>query len=632
MGFQMDDEMIRLLCGRFSYEDGEVLFQSHKVRIAREKESDTPRYEASIEEDDRIFHVSVEFPHGEEMKAVCTCPVFHPEDQYCKHIAAALMALRDGHASGQEQEQDGGQDGAEDAGERILKLFGEKPRRPSEARPLFDAREALDVEFMCKPVPCRDEKYRFGIELRIGPSRLYKVQHVEELLRRIEHREACRVSRYFTYDPELHSFRQENNAILQLLIRMLDSDMRYTEAAHDSERQLLIHSSVWEELLPLLIAAPAVKMMQGGSGFDGVVVAEGPLPLVFGFDQSPAKEQGYQLDIAGLERVVPMTAYGCALSEGKLWNLPQEQLKRLADLQRIVEATRSSRISIKPEHAEPFMEKVIPGLMKLGQVRISQSVSDQMVRTPLVAKLYLDRVKDRLLAGLEFHYGTMVINPLEGREQTGGEGRILLRDGEKERRILELLERNSFVKTEGGLFLADEEQEFDFLYQVLPELEKLVHVFATTAVKLRLHPGPVRPAVKVDVDERTDWLEFQFEMDGIPEAEIRRIIQSLGEKRKYHRLPMARCCRSIAPSSRKSSPSSMTWGYGRSISKGRGSGCRQCADFNGPIRCTPDRRSVSAKGSASCWSICGIPTISNSPSPFRSHRFCANTSSMGFNG
>lgn len=120
----------------------------------------------------------------------------------------------------------------------------------------------------------------------------------------------------------------------------------------------------------------------------------------------------------------------------------------------------------------------------------------------------------------------MVINPLENRGQGSGEGRILIRDGEKERRILELLERNSFVKTEGGFFLADEEQEFDFLYHVLPELEKLVHVFGTTAVKLRLHPLSVRPAVKVDVDERTDWLEFQFEMDGIPEAEIRRIIQA----------------------------------------------------------------------------------------------------------
>ena len=38
------------------------------------------------------------------------------------------------------------------------------------------------------------------------------------------------------------------------------------------------------------------------------------------------------------------------------------------------------------------------------------------MKTPLVAKLYLDRVKNRLLAGLEFHYENIVINPLENRE------------------------------------------------------------------------------------------------------------------------------------------------------------------------------------------------------------------------
>ena len=42
------------------------------------------------------------------------------------------------------------------------------------------------------------------------------------------------------------------------------------------------------------------------------------------------------------------------------------------------------------------------------------------MKTPLIAKLYLDRVKNRLLAGLEFHYENMVINPLESREPRAG--------------------------------------------------------------------------------------------------------------------------------------------------------------------------------------------------------------------
>ena len=36
--------------------------------------------------------------------------------------------------------------------------------------------------------------------------------------------------------------------------------------------------------------------------------------------------------------------------------------------------------------------------------------------------------------------------------------------------------------------------------------------------------------------ERIDWLEFKFEMDGIPEQQIREVLLALEEKRKYYRL------------------------------------------------------------------------------------------------
>ncbi len=56
-------------------------------------------------------------------------------------------------------------------------------------------------------------------------------------------------------------------------------------------------------------------------------------------------------------------------------------------------------------------------------------------------------------------------------------------------------------------------------------------------MKERLYVGEMNPKVKVDVDERTDWLELKFQMEGFVETEIREIIKSLEEKRKFHRLP-----------------------------------------------------------------------------------------------
>ena len=81
----------------------------------------------------------------------------------------------------------------------------------------------------------------------------------------------------------------------------------------------------------------------------------------------------------------------------------------------MLEDSGSNQILIHQEQVGFFLEKVVPGLNKLGTVQISEEITEHLVKIPLIAKLYLDRVNNRLLAGLEFHYENRVINPLESR-------------------------------------------------------------------------------------------------------------------------------------------------------------------------------------------------------------------------
>ena len=103
--------------------------------------------------------------------------------------------------------------------------------------------------------------------------------------------------------------------------------------------------------------------------------------------------------------------------------------------------------------------------------------------------------------------------------------------------ILKLMEDSSFAKTDSGYFLHNEELEYEFLYHVVPKLQKLVQIYATTAVRNRIFRGNAHPQIRVKVKkERINWLEFKFEMDGIPEKQIRDVLLALEEKRKYYRL------------------------------------------------------------------------------------------------
>lgn len=558
MSFELTHSFIKSLCGRISYERGEAYYRASKVTFTN-YDPETPIYEATVL-GNNSFQVTVEMDRKGDVKAKCTCPSLTSYDYYCQHVAAVLFNIHEIQYNGispirsfashlQIVDESSGGSGFIESADRqlthnILGLFSDMSPGPKSIRPLLDNRVPLEVEFTCKTFPYGYRKYMFGLEMKVGPKRLYIVRNLREFLDRIVQGEAAIFTKHFTYDPKLHRFQKEHDEIIRELIKIHQNEKLYRNVSNmgsfhsnwmSGDRMLLIPPYLWEFLLPLLIKAPSIKLEHDGCIFERIRLSDEPIPLHFEFDQ--AKAEGFQLDIRGLDKITVMESYEIVLSEGKLLKLQADQCKRLAELKEILESSRKHEIQIPQEEMEPFVEKVIPGLMKLGSVRIAQAVSDRMVQTPLKAKLYLDRVKNRLLAGLEFQYGDIVINPLEEGEQKRGANRILMRDGDRERRILELMEQSSFSHTEAGFFLHDEEAEYDFLYTVIPQLEKLVTVYATSAVKERLVTGHAPPNVTVDVAERTDWLEFRFDMEGIRESDIRELLKSLGEKRKYYRLP-----------------------------------------------------------------------------------------------
>lgn len=550
MSFQLTPRVIKQLCGRISYEKGEAYYRAGKVTLTN-YDPDMSIYQATVKANGG-YQVTIEFNRYGDVEAECTCPALSSYDQYCQHIAAVLLYIhhemeQDGRSQSRSvssalRPQGGFPGGDTQLADAMLGLFGGNQLRPGSTRSLFDTRTPLDVEFTCRPYSYGYGKIMFSIEIKVGPKRLYTVQKIREFLNRIDRRETCVFSRHFTYDPELHCFQKENDAVIRQLIQIYHNEKLYRETSNSvhansisGDRTILIPPFAWEPLFPLLAQAPSVKMVQGDSTFDGIRLSDEPIPLRFEFDQDEG--EGYQLDVRGLERITVMESYGVVLLEGRLLKLPTDQCKRLSEMKRMLDNSGQRHIPIPPQQMEPFMASVIPGLRKLGNVHIAEAVFNRIIQTPLKAKLYLDRVKDRLLAGLEFHYGDIVINPLEGDSQQRGADRILMRDGDRERRILELMEQSPFTRTESGYFLDGEEAEYDFLYHVIPQLEKLVKVYATSAVKARLHTGHASPVVTVDVDERIDWLEFRFDMEWISASDIRHLLKALEEKRKYYRLP-----------------------------------------------------------------------------------------------
>lgn len=505
MSIHLTQNKIMDLCGAVSFKRGEAFNRARKVTFTQY--SDT--YGEAIVTGKEEFHVNINLTE-EELQTECSCPVLSFYKYKCQHVAAVLIAMMERK-----------RDSEPDLTEGLLSLFNEKPRA-SGHQLHFENRDVLKLQFTFKTVVA-GKQHMLGIELAVAGL---QVEDIRQFLKNVNEGHESPLTHTFSFDPQLHCFKREADVILQQLIGIMNED-RVT-----SPDTLLIPPSLWERILPLLSEAPDVNMDFGGGTVD-FRISESTLPIRFHFEKKP--ETGHVLSIDGLAFVQVLHAYDLVLYDRQLYRLGGEDCKRLADLQQMVESSGTRQLPISNEQIGFFIEKVVPGLHRIGEVQLDETVMDQLVKSPLKAKLYIDRVNNRLLASLEFQYDQIIMNPVTERNLPVGS--VLVRDLEKEEAILQLMEDSSFATTDEGYLLHNEELEYEFLHHILPKLQKLVQVYATTAIRNRVFRGHAKPRIRVKAHEdRTNWLEFKFKMDGIPDKQIREILEALEEKRKYYRL------------------------------------------------------------------------------------------------
>ncbi|QGG55945.1 DEAD/DEAH box helicase [Paenibacillus sp. B01] len=535
-------------CGKLSSRKGRQLAERGLVAIrSGSAGSDVIRAEVLGKP---VAHVELRVKPGSLPEASCSfCLDIGSYGQSCKHVAAVLYALRRGEGAGAPAKPSssaaagpGPGGGERTATERALdslkQAFQRQPRPGSGlSRPaLFDARERLELRFDFEPRARRGEPLLcVGLSVRLadGWKPIYRLR---SFLRRIMESRKATITSAEAYDPDRHRFETASAALLRGLARIASTEalLRADGSGQPGEREdrLDIPPGDWDEIVRLAEACSEARLHGGDRPAPFRLDRSESTGLRFGLET--ASDGGGVLTASGLDALLALPAYGAALGHGRLIALGHEGCGRLTALQELFRPLPEGRLSLSRPQLEELARHVLPGLGRMAEVSVSPQMAQRLDRPPLKARLYLDRVKDRLVADLEFRYGDIAIEPLrEGDEPA--HGRILVRDREKEADILDLMKEGRMTLTEQGCSLSSEEEEFAFLYEILPRLERLVQVYATTAVKTRLHPDPP-PHIRAQPDERTDWLEFRFEMNGIPESEIRAVLQSLEEKRPYHRL------------------------------------------------------------------------------------------------
>lgn len=536
MNITLNQKQIKEMCGTVSFKRGDSFYRAGKVSFDYISNN---RCEATVKGTED-FYVTINKEESGNLSTTCTCPTLLSVKTDCQHIAAVLLAINDHQQLGIVPKVRNGEQVDPSTSQVLTKglitLFTNQPKRPIRHQLHFENRQVLQANFLCKPVDIGKGRKLLGIELEIEHE---KVANIREFLSQVKEGLPSALSDTLIFNTSLHCFNKETDDVMQQLFLVIQDEKSFVNAMADSLEEsfspdlLLLPPSSFEQLLPLLVKAPLVKVENDGETYEGFHLTEKMLPLQFSFTTS--ENGGCHLRIKGLNHLIVLDSYHFVLYKGKFIRLEETDSKRLANLKEMLEASKTNQIEILPEQLDYFLENVVPGLKRLGKVELPQNITGAYKKKPLVAKLYLDRLKNRLLAGLEFQYENIVINPLENRDLQNG--LVLIRDLEKENQIIQLMEESSFAITDSGYYLHNEELEYEFLYHVVPKLQKLVQIYATTAVRNRIFKENTIPRIRVKIiKERTNWLEFKFDMDGIPERQIKEILSALEEKRKYYRL------------------------------------------------------------------------------------------------
>lgn len=528
MNMKLNQKLIIDRCGSVSFKRGEAFYRTDKILF---KQFNTDRCYAVVTGSED-FLVTVKKNEKGQLLTSCSCPKLASFDRDCQHVAAVLVALYEFQRKGTIPVVLDDESNNQDLTKEIMTLFNQKMIRTSGHQHYFENRKVLQAEFIFRAVNKGFEHSIFAVEVRIENN---QVGHIREFLEQVRKGKSFLLANTFSYDPHTSCFSKETDAVIQQLIQIVMDEKVYKDRwpGMESKSLLSIPPTFWERLIRILPETPLVKIEYNDLYFDGFTITEKRLPLQFNFTEADGKD--YQLSMKDLNQLAVLEPYNAVLYQGIIYQLEFQDCKRLSELKQMIASSKMNHISILGDQIGYFLDQVVSGLKRLGNVTISPNITERFIKTPLVAKLYLDRIKSRLLASLEFHYENIIINPLQNKEQL--EDGMLIRDSGKEEEILRHMEESSFAKTDEGYFLHNEELEYEFLYHVLPEMRKLVQIYATTAVRNRIVKGNFVPKVRVKVKkERTNWLEFKFEMNGISENQIRELLSALEEKRKYYRL------------------------------------------------------------------------------------------------
>lgn len=476
----------------------------------------------------------------------CTCPAFSTYGQ-CKHTCATLLALAENNQkplSSSSPSKNEDTDLRYSQAEDLLQKFSQLKSPVEQDNHL--SKEQLQVEFTLHTGQ-NQFYYRnnnvFEISLKIGTNRLYVVKEINNFMVHLTQGLEMYFGKNFIYDPNLHYFRENDNEILRSLVEIWKTERFYKSSMYDSSfansssKHMPLPAYAVDDLLPKLQNANC-KYIQGTSKYNQLTLNTDGLPFNFSLEPNDNSNEDYRLKVAGLNDGVLFSLYGYYGYHGTLYKVSKTEEEMILPLLENTNIDGTIDVPVSKQQTEKFVTESMPQMQTLGKVTLPETVEEKLVSPPLNIKAYIEKNEASFQIRIIYDYGFIEINPFnEAGKPTLENNKILIRDVKAEDQFMSILESSSLKIKHHQLHADDVDTQFEFLYETLPLLEEYADIYMTSAVRSMIISEPPNSQVTVEASADTGYLEIGFQVDDILPDEVSNLLQSVREKKKYHRLP-----------------------------------------------------------------------------------------------
>ncbi|MGH4052970.1 MAG: SNF2 helicase associated domain-containing protein [Clostridium sp.] len=535
----INEEIIRERTNKATYKSGSEYYSNNKVKdidveIKEHEDYTQTEITANVESSNfTMYKVDVSFDNIDFfMNYSCDCSNkfgfgYYRYRNMCKHVVATLLKFL------YEKEE-------------IIKA--KKMIKTSNLIKLITnntivasrAKSYLNIEIKYEHEPNSDNRKSF-VSLKVGEDKLYVVKNIKEFFNCYSKSfEPMEFGKKFTYNPYLHSFRQEDLSIIELFKEA--SELQVVAGAADVHRGNAIRflsgkrayftDSMLKRLFRCLYNRELTVTIDGKI-FTNVHIVQEAMPLEF---QINREDNQFILKQKQHMPTAISSDGEFFFYEGVIYEVPTDQKDAYLPFYNRLRQEKNRCIEFYEEEKDDVASFVIPTLSRISnKVDIDVSLENEFYIKELKAVVYFEKRSENVDVLITFKYGDIEINPFNSNENKAQEGRALIRDMDTEMNIINKFHEFGFISTNKGFEIQDEDKLLDFLVSGLEKLEQMAEVYYSEDFKkIEVHGSSgYKSNITLNKD---DLLEFSFSIEGVDNTELSSIFTSLREKRKYHRL------------------------------------------------------------------------------------------------